>query len=76
MIRKIIKACYKLKWLRYSDACDINDYACSYSQHLSRDSIYQNLVLVYACETRAIMNGIILKNYNHNYFINLYLYEK
>ena len=78
MLSKIIKKCKDLKWLRYSDPVDIKDYSCSYSKHLARFSIYRNLPIVYALETRAqtkLVNRKKIESSAHHYFINLYLHK-
>ena len=77
MMEKIIKKCKDLKWLRYSDPSDIRDYSCEYSQHLARFSIYRNLIIVYALETRSLTklvnNNKKIEIFTHHYFINLYI---
>ena len=78
MIAKIIKKCKDLKWLRYSDPSGIRDYSCDYSKHLARFSIYRNLLIVYALETRVqikLVNRKKIESCTHHYFINLYLHK-
>ena len=78
MIAKIIKKCKDLKWIRYSDPRDIKDYLCSYSKHLARFSIYRNLLIVYALETRVqikLVNRKKIESFTHHYFTNLYLHK-
>lgn len=78
MITKIIKKCKDLKWLRYSDPSDIRDYSYGYSKHLARFSIYRNLPIVYALESRIqikTVNRKKIENFTHHYFINLYLHK-